>query len=57
MDKVARGEVDDQVKEGEKDGGKGEDVEREVVKVEDGGVEPPQAEFVLDVRNVPALDL
>ena len=39
MDKVARGEIEVEVKDGEKDGGKGEEEEREVVKVEEGGVE------------------
>ena len=51
MEKVARGEVEDetvQKEKGEKD---------EQMEVIDVGVEPPSAEFILELPNISSLDL
>ncbi|VDC07888.1 unnamed protein product [Peniophora sp. CBMAI 1063] len=54
MEKVARGEVDDEPAAPKE----GAEVEPEKpVVVEDMGVEPPAADFILDVHNVSALDM
>lgn len=53
MDKVNRGEVDDEQKP-EKTVEKQEEKPVEVV---DRGLEPPVPEFILDVSNVNAVDL
>lgn len=55
MDKVARGELDDEIAAAPKEGAPAEPVQPAVV--EDGGVEPPPADFILDVHNVSALDM
>ena len=56
MDKVARGELDDEPAPNAKEGAAAAEPEKPVV-VEDMGIEPPPADFVLDVHNVSALDM
>lgn len=53
MDKVNRGEVDDEVVHDKEDEPKDAVPEKEV----DLGVEPPTPEFILDATNISAIDL
>jgi len=52
MEKVARGEVEDETVQKEKEGEKDEKME-----LIDVGVEPPPAEFILELPNISSLDL
>ena len=54
MDKVARGEIDEEAAPAKEDAAV--EPEKPVV-VQDMGVEPPPADFILDVHNVSALDM
>lgn len=54
MDKVAKGEVDEETPTAQKDD-KAEVAEQKPPV--DHGVEPPPAEFILDLPNVTAIDL
>ena len=54
MDKVARGEIDEEAAPAKEDAAV--EPEKPVV-VQDTGVEPPPADFILDVHNVSALDM
>ena len=53
MDKVVRGEVDDEPTPGKEEPVKEAVPEKEV----DLGVEPPQPEFILDATSISAIDL
>jgi len=56
MEKVARGEVDDE-QVVEKDGGAQEETEKAPEKEIDRGLEPPTPEFIFDEVNISAIDM